>query len=96
MVEVSRDGRRVYFTNSLYATWDDIFYPDDVGAWMARLDANTETGGMTVDSRFFPHGTTSGGYAYTKRAFRAGMPRATRTASSTSCSSGARRRPVST
>ncbi len=56
MVEVSRDGRRVYFTNSLYTTWDDIFYPDDVGAWMARLDANTETGGMTVDPRFFPHG----------------------------------------
>ena len=56
MVEVSRDGRRVYFTNSLYARWDDIFYPDDVGAWMARLDANTETGGMTVDQRFFPHG----------------------------------------
>jgi methanethiol oxidase len=25
MVEVSRDGRRVYITNSLYASWDDIF-----------------------------------------------------------------------
>jgi selenium-binding protein 1 len=46
----------VYFTNSLYAKWDDVFYPDDVGAWMARLDANTETGGMSVDLRFFPHG----------------------------------------
>jgi selenium-binding protein 1 len=56
MVEVSRDGRRVYFTNSLYAKWDDIFYPDDLGAWMARLDANTESGGMAVDPRFFPHG----------------------------------------
>jgi hypothetical protein len=55
MVEVSRDGRRVYFTNSLYASWDDIFYPDGVGAWMARVDANTETGGMTVDPKFFPH-----------------------------------------
>ena len=32
MVEVSRDGRRVYRTNSLYASWDDIFYPDGVGA----------------------------------------------------------------
>src|SRR5918992_1584400 len=56
MVEVSRDGRRVYFTNSLYASWDDIFYPDGVGAWMARVDANTESGGMTVDPKFFPHG----------------------------------------
>ncbi|MGO9782163.1 MAG: selenium-binding protein SBP56-related protein [Streptosporangiaceae bacterium] len=30
MVEVSRagrDGRRVYFTNSLYRAWDDQFYP---------------------------------------------------------------------
>ena len=39
MVEVSRDGRRVYFTNSLYGAWDDQFYPDGVGAWMAKLDA---------------------------------------------------------
>ena len=51
MVEVSRDGRRVYFTNSLYASWDDIFYPDGVGAWMARIDADTESGGMSLDLR---------------------------------------------
>jgi methanethiol oxidase len=56
MVEVSRDGRRVYVTNSLYATWDDIFYPEGVGAWVARMDANTEAGEMTVDPQFFPHG----------------------------------------
>jgi len=56
MVEVSRDGRRVYFTNSLYASWDEIFYPDGVGAWMARADADTETGGLSLDARFFPHG----------------------------------------
>src|ERR671922_239202 len=56
MVEVSRDGRRVYITNSLYASWDDIFYPDGVGAWMARIDANPDSGGMTLDSRFFPNG----------------------------------------
>jgi selenium-binding protein 1 len=55
MVEVSRDGRRVYATNSLYASWDDVFYPDGVGAWMARIDADTETGGMAIDPRFFPH-----------------------------------------
>ena len=56
MVEVSRDGRRVYATNSLYASWDEIFYPDGVGAWMARFDADTESGGMSLDPRFFPHG----------------------------------------
>ncbi len=38
MVEVSRDSKRVYFTNSLYGAWDDQFYPDGVGAWMAKLD----------------------------------------------------------
>ena len=26
MVEVSRDGRRVYVTNSLYRAWDEQFY----------------------------------------------------------------------
>jgi len=56
MNEVSRDGRRVYATNSLYASWDEIFYPDGVGAWMARIDADTEAGGMSLDQRFFPHG----------------------------------------
>ena len=40
MVEVSRDGKRVYFTNSLYGAWDDQFYPDGVGAWMAKLDVD--------------------------------------------------------
>jgi selenium-binding protein 1 len=55
MVEVSRDGRRVYFTNSLYGAWDDQFYPDGVGAWMAKLDADPG-GGLAVDERFFPHG----------------------------------------
>jgi selenium-binding protein 1 len=56
MIEISRDGRRVYATNSLYARWDEIFYPDGVGAWAARIDADTESGGITVDPRFFPHG----------------------------------------
>src|SRR5207245_10895714 len=39
MVEVSRDGRRVYFTNSLYAAWDEQFYPECVGNWMVILYA---------------------------------------------------------
>ena len=56
MVEISRDGRRLYVTNSLYAAWDTIFYPDGVGAWVAKLDADLSGGGIVVDSRFFPHG----------------------------------------
>jgi methanethiol oxidase len=55
MVEVSRDGRRVYVTNSLYGAWDDVFYPDGVGAWMAKFDANPG-GGIAPDPRFFPVG----------------------------------------
>jgi methanethiol oxidase len=57
MVEVSRDGRRVYLTNSLYGAWDDQFYPDGVGAWMAKIDTDPSVGGLSIDERFFPHGT---------------------------------------
>jgi len=52
MVEVSRDGRRVYATNSLYRTWDEQFYPDGVRGWFAKLDAASE-GGLTIDSKLF-------------------------------------------
>ena len=44
MVEVSRDGRRVYLTNSLYTPWDAQFYPDGIRGWMAKLDAAPEGG----------------------------------------------------
>jgi selenium-binding protein 1 len=54
MVEVSRDGQRVYVTNSLYGAWDDQFFPDGVGAWMAKMDVGAD-GGITLDERFFPH-----------------------------------------
>jgi selenium-binding protein 1 len=56
MVEVSRDGRRVYVTNSLFGSWDPIFYPEGVGAWAAKLDAELG-GGLSVDARFFPNGS---------------------------------------
>jgi len=52
MVEVSRDGRRVYFSNSLYASWDAQFYPDGIRGWVAKVDANPE-GGIAVDPAFF-------------------------------------------
>ena len=47
---------RVFISNSLYAAWDDIFYPDGVGAWLAKLDADVDGGGLSTDPRFFPHG----------------------------------------
>jgi len=63
MVEISRDGRRVYVTNSLYASWDDVFYPDGVGAWMAKLDADVSAGGLVADAGFFPHGDDFRGHS---------------------------------
>jgi methanethiol oxidase len=52
MVEVSRDGQRVYLTNSLYSPWDAQFYPDGIRGWMVKLDAPTD-GGLTLDPEFF-------------------------------------------
>jgi selenium-binding protein 1 len=52
MVEISRDGRRVYFTNSLYASWDAQFYPDGIRGWMAKLDVGPD-GGCRLDPEFF-------------------------------------------
>ncbi len=51
MVEVSRDGRRVYFTNSLYASWDAQFYPEGIRGWAAKLNID-EDGGMAIDPDF--------------------------------------------
>jgi selenium-binding protein 1 len=52
MVEVSRDGRRVYFSNSLYAAWDAQFYPDGIRGWAVMLNASPN-GGMQLDPNFF-------------------------------------------
>ena len=52
MVELSRDGRRVYFSNSLYAAWDAQFYPEGLDGWIAKLDVDPG-GGLTVDTDFF-------------------------------------------
>src|SRR3954468_23352143 len=48
MVELSRDGRRVYLTNSLYAAWDQQFYPEGIDGWLVKLDAG-EDGSLAVD-----------------------------------------------
>jgi selenium-binding protein 1 len=52
MVEISRDGRRVYFTNSLYSTWDDQFYSDKLTGWMVKLNA-APGGSIELDPDFF-------------------------------------------
>ena len=51
MVEISRDGRRVYLTNALYTPWDAQFYPDGIRGWMTKVDA-APNGGMAFDKGF--------------------------------------------
>jgi selenium-binding protein 1 len=52
MVEISRDGKRIYFTNSLYGAIDPQFYPDGVKGWMVKVNAKPE-GGIELDKDFF-------------------------------------------
>ena len=61
MVEISRDGKRVYWTNSLYSTWDNQFYPDGVPGAMVKADVGGN-GGIDLDENFwveFPNGYRS-------------------------------------
>jgi selenium-binding protein 1 len=50
MIEISRDAKRVYFTNSLYSSWDAQFYPDGVAGVQAMCRVN---GDFELDSRFY-------------------------------------------
>jgi len=52
MIEVSRDGRRVYGTNSLYGSWDPQFYPGGVPGAMFKADVDTDGGGLKLDPDF--------------------------------------------
>ena len=54
MVEVSRDGRRIYFTNSLYTPWDRQFYPDGIQGWMAKVNVPPGGGAMQLDREVLP------------------------------------------
>ena len=67
MVELSRDGKRVYLTNSLYASWDAQFYPEGIDGWFVKLDAGDD-GSLTLDPDVFveysgerPHQVRLGG-----------------------------------
>ncbi len=62
---------------------DDIFYPDGVGAWPAKLDADIDRGGIAPDPRFFPNGDDFRGLRVHQTRLQAGMPPATPTATPT-------------
>ncbi len=51
-VTLSRDGRRVYVTNSLSPAWDAQLYPDGFQGWMVKLDVDP-CGGLAFDPNFF-------------------------------------------
>ena len=48
---VSDDGKRVYFTNSLYSAWDKQFYPDGVPGRQLMCNVGAD-GGITLDKDF--------------------------------------------
>ncbi len=51
MTEISRDGKRVYFTNSLYSKWDPQFYPDGIPGRQVMCIAGAD-GGIELDPKF--------------------------------------------
>ncbi|CAF0782674.1 unnamed protein product [Adineta steineri] len=55
MFQLSLDGKRLYFTNSLYSSWDNQFYPDikEGGSFLIKIDCDSENGGMKLDQDFF-------------------------------------------
>ena len=55
MVEVSRDGSRIYVSNSLYSRWDRSSIPTGLDGWIAKLDAAPD-GGLALDPEFLDDG----------------------------------------
>ena len=54
MLQLSRDGKRLYVTSSLYSVWDNQFYPAmaETGSWMLQIDCNTDGGGLKLNPNF--------------------------------------------
>ena len=54
MLQLSRDGRRLYWTTSLFSSWDNQFYPEmaEEGSLMLKADVYPEDGRMELDEEF--------------------------------------------
>jgi len=54
MLQLSLDGERLYFTNSLFYSWDKQFYPGMVtnGSQLCKIDVDTKKGGLKLDKNF--------------------------------------------
>ncbi|HUW20204.1 MAG TPA: selenium-binding family protein [Sedimentisphaerales bacterium] len=66
MLQLSLDGKRLYFTSSLYSSWDNQFYPGIAkkGSLMLQLDCDTADGGLEWNKDFMvDFGSEPGGPA---------------------------------
>ncbi|WP_435348797.1 selenium-binding protein SBP56-related protein [Haloarchaeobius sp. HRN-SO-5] len=54
MLQLSLDGERLYWTTSLYSTWDNQFFPEEAekGSVMLKADVDPRRGTMTLDEDF--------------------------------------------
>jgi selenium-binding protein 1 len=54
MLQLSRDGRRLYWTTSLFSSWDNQFFPEmaEEGSLMLKADVYPERGRMELDEEF--------------------------------------------
>jgi selenium-binding protein 1 len=54
MLQLSRDGRRLYWTTSLFSSWDNQFYPElgEEGSLMLKADVYPDEGRMELDQDF--------------------------------------------
>ncbi|MFA9504008.1 selenium-binding protein SBP56-related protein [Natrinema sp. H-ect1] len=54
MLQLSLDGERLYWTTSLFSSWDDQFYPEEAerGSVMLKADVDPRKGTMELDEDF--------------------------------------------
>jgi selenium-binding protein 1 len=54
MLQLSLDGERLYWTTSLYSTWDDQFFPEEAerGSVMLKADVDPRRGTLSLDEDF--------------------------------------------
>jgi selenium-binding protein 1 len=54
MLQLSLDGTRLYWTTSLFSSWDEGFYPEEgkKGSVMLKADVDPRKGTMTLDEEF--------------------------------------------
>ena len=54
MLQLSLDGQRLYWTSSLFSSWDNQFFPEEAekGSVMLKADVDPRNGTLTLDEDF--------------------------------------------